>query len=344
MSFAEFTYPLLQAWDWWTLFKKGTQVQVGGSDQYGNILFGMEAVKTISRKTADEQVRNSLESKLDYPVGITTPLLTTPSGEKLGKSAGNAVWLDKDLTTTFELYQFFVRTPDDAVERYLKLFTFVTLPEIASTMETHIKDPSKRVAQHLLAREFVELIHGEAEAEAVALQHRQLFRPRDSTAEPTPLPKTSASPQRNANSPTAKYINPGAGNPYAPQSNFANMGSMKITLPESLVFNQTFNRILWSSGMTASKSEAHRLIVNSGVKVGSRPGDSGPMGDALAFTPIRNWGPDKTKEFILEGNLLFIKMGKWKFKTIHIVSDDEFRKQGLTAPGWEEEEKWNQNK
>ena len=105
MSFAEFSYPLLQAWDWWTMFQKGTQVQVGGSDQYGNILFGMEAVKAISRNTADEQLRNPLESELDRPIGFTTPLLTAPSGEKFGKSAGNAIWLDKDMTSTFELYQ-----------------------------------------------------------------------------------------------------------------------------------------------------------------------------------------------------------------------------------------------
>jgi tyrosyl-tRNA synthetase len=105
MSFAEFSYPLLQAWDWWTLFQKGTQVQVGGADQYGNILFGMDAVKAISRNTAIEIKQNPLESELDRPIGFTTPLLTAPSGEKFGKSAGNAIWLDKDMTSTFELYQ-----------------------------------------------------------------------------------------------------------------------------------------------------------------------------------------------------------------------------------------------
>lgn len=105
MSFAEFSYPLLQGWDWWKLFQNGTQVQVGGSDQYGNILFGMEAVKSVSRNTANEQVRNPLDSELDRPIGFTTPLLTAPSGEKFGKSAGNAIWLDKDMTSTFELYQ-----------------------------------------------------------------------------------------------------------------------------------------------------------------------------------------------------------------------------------------------
>lgn len=105
MSFAEFSYPLMQAWDWWVLFRKGVQVQVGGSDQYGNILFGMEAVKMISKNTPIEEDQNPLEDDLDKPIGFTTPLLTAPNGEKFGKSAGNAVWLDKDMTSTFELYQ-----------------------------------------------------------------------------------------------------------------------------------------------------------------------------------------------------------------------------------------------
>ncbi|KAJ5142853.1 Aminoacyl-tRNA synthetase class Ic [Penicillium bovifimosum] len=335
MSFAEFSYPILQAWDWWTLFQKGTQIQVGGADQYGNILFGMEAVKSISRNTADEQIRNPLESELDRPIGFTTPLLTAANGEKFGKSAGNAIWLDKDLTSTFELYQFFVRTPDNVVERYLKLFTFIPLPEIATIMEEQNKDPSKRIAQHKLASEFVELVHGKAEADAVALQHRQLFRPRSSTAEPTPLPKSSTPPASHALSPTAGFETPQSGNPYAPQTNWANMGDIKVTLPHSLVFGQPFNRILWSAGLVSSKGEGHRVIVNNGAKVGSRPGDSGPMSDQLSFTPIRPWDAEKTKDFVLDGNLLMLKLGKWKFKAVHIVSDDEFRAQGLTAPGWE---------
>lgn len=105
MSYAEFSYPLMQAWDWWVLFKKGVQVQVGGADQFGNILFGMDAVKHVAKNTAIDIDRRSVEEDVDKPVGLTTPLLTTAAGEKLGKSAGNAVWLDKDMTSTFELYQ-----------------------------------------------------------------------------------------------------------------------------------------------------------------------------------------------------------------------------------------------
>lgn len=124
MSFSEFTYPLMQAWDWWTLFQKGFQVQVGGSDQFGNILFGIDAVKAASRNTEIEELRNPLENELDHPVGLTTPLLTNSSGEKLGKSSGNAIWLDKDMTSSFELYQV----------RLLLLLHLVVLCNVLLTM------------------------------------------------------------------------------------------------------------------------------------------------------------------------------------------------------------------
>ncbi|KAL5342808.1 hypothetical protein BJX70DRAFT_270946 [Aspergillus crustosus] len=343
MSFAEFSYPLLQAWDWWMLFhRNGVQVQVGGSDQYGNILFGMDAVKSISKHTADEQVRNALEDDLDKPIGLTTPLLTTPSGEKFGKSAGNAIWLDKDMTSSFELYQFFVRTSDDTAERYLKMFTFLPIPEITKIMEEQNKDPSKRVAQHALASEFVALIHGQKEADAVALQHRQLFRPRNSVAEPTPLPHNPNSASSQSKSPATSFLNPQAGNIHAPQTNFANMPSARVTLPESLVYNVPFSKILWSAGLVASKSEGARIIANKGAYVGSRPGikgsaTGGDMPDAMTFTPIRTWEASKTHEFVIDKSLLILKLGKWKMKVVTIVSDEKFKELGLQVPGWQSE-------
>ncbi|PYI34757.1 tyrosyl-tRNA synthetase [Aspergillus indologenus CBS 114.80] len=336
MSVAEFMYPLMQAWDWWYLFRRGVQVQVGGADQYGNILFGMEAVKTASRNTANEQERNPLTDEIDRPIGMTTPLLTTSSGEKFGKSAGNAIWLDKEMTSTFELYQFFVRTPDDVVEKYLKMFTFLPLPEIEKIMAEQTLDPSKRVAQHALAAEFVELIHGKQEADAVALQHRQLFRPRSSTAEPTPLP-SRPKPHPIPQSPYAKDANMASGNIYAPQTNFSNMPAHRIELPRSLVEQQPLHKLLWSSGLVNSKSEGHRLAANGGAYVGSRPGASGPMSDSLEYTPLRVWLPEQTKEFVVDGELLFLRVGKWKFRIIQIISDEEFAKKGLTCPGWEPE-------
>ncbi len=234
-----------------------------------------------------------------------------------------------------------MRTPDDVIERYLKMFTFLPIPEISKIMEEQNKDPSKRVAQHALASEFVELIHGKQEADAVAIQHRQLFRPRSSTAEPTPMPKIPDSTRGNPQSRTYGFINPQADNPYAPQTNFANMPSARVTLPESLIYGQTFHKILWYAGLVSSKSEGHRIVNNQGAYVGSRPGiqkslTGGGMSDALTFTPIKTWPAPKTPEFIMDGNLLILKLGKWKLKVVNIISDEQFKEQGLTAPGWEE--------
>lgn len=105
MSFAEFTYPLLQAWDWFYMYEtKGIQMQIGGSDQYGNIVAGADALRYIKTTHHDPDVRKAKLDNLSSPVGFTTALLTTASGEKFGKSAGNAIWLDKDMTSVFDLY------------------------------------------------------------------------------------------------------------------------------------------------------------------------------------------------------------------------------------------------
>ena len=111
MSFSEFTYPLLQGWDWWHMYQhNGVLVQIGGSDQYGNIIAGMDAVKYIAQSRAESQEEATwldADGKLKAdatPMGLTVPLLTTASGAKFGKSAGNAIWLDQTLTSAFDLY------------------------------------------------------------------------------------------------------------------------------------------------------------------------------------------------------------------------------------------------
>jgi tyrosyl-tRNA synthetase len=127
MSFSEFCYPVMQAWDWWHLYKSGTQVQIGGADQFGNILAGAEAVKYMAKNDQqkthpsntfvngnknDPKLLQKHEEKITTspavssdPMGFTVPLLTTAAGEKFGKSAGNAIWLDRQMTSSFELYQ-----------------------------------------------------------------------------------------------------------------------------------------------------------------------------------------------------------------------------------------------
>lgn len=111
MSFSEFTYPLLQGYDWWHMFHKmDVQIQIGGSDQYGNIIAGIDAVKFMAQnhevgpRRPMWMVGSGRVQEDSAPMGLTVPLLTTASGEKFGKSAGNAIWLDPSMTTPFDLY------------------------------------------------------------------------------------------------------------------------------------------------------------------------------------------------------------------------------------------------
>ncbi len=143
ISYTEFSYMLLQAFDFLHLFQaENCRIQGGGSDQWGNITAGIELI----RRKAGAQA-----------FGITFPLLTTSSGEKFGKSAGNAVWLDVKKTSPYRFYQYWINTDDRDVERFLKLFTFLSLEEISSIMQN---PPEQRVAQKRLAAEVTRLVHG----------------------------------------------------------------------------------------------------------------------------------------------------------------------------------------
>ncbi|KAJ7770206.1 hypothetical protein DFH07DRAFT_268864 [Mycena maculata] len=151
ISFTEFTYQLLQAYDFHHLFTRfGCAVQIGGSDQWGNILAGISLINRIGGRDADAP---------PAAFGLTTPLLTSATGVKFGKTAGNAVWLDPNLTSTFNFYQYFFKTTDAEVESYLKLLTLMSWTEISETMAAHNLDPSLRIAQRRLASELTELIH-----------------------------------------------------------------------------------------------------------------------------------------------------------------------------------------
>ncbi|KAF8161120.1 hypothetical protein B0H34DRAFT_781738 [Crassisporium funariophilum] len=153
LSFTEFTYQLLQAYDFYHLHKhRGCTIQVGGSDQWGNIIAGLELIGRPEPTTATK------ESPAEA-FGIITPLLTTSSGEKFGKSAGNAVWLDPRLTSVFDFYQYFLKVTDADVEKHLKLFTLMDRVEIEEVLESHAVEPEKRKAQHRLASEVTELVH-----------------------------------------------------------------------------------------------------------------------------------------------------------------------------------------
>ncbi len=160
ISYTEFSYMTLQAYDFLHLYRShGCALQVGGSDQWGNITAGIDMV----RKAEGAEV-----------MGMTCPLITTAGGQKFGKSAGNAVWLDAARTSPYQFYQYFVRTEDADVERFLKLFTFLELEDIEQLCRDHAQAPHRRQAQKRLAAEVTRLAHGEeglarAEAATAAL-------------------------------------------------------------------------------------------------------------------------------------------------------------------------------
>ena len=161
ISFTEFAYMLVQAHDFWHLFRTaGVELQMGGSDQWGNITAGIEL---ISRK----------EGAAAH--GIVFPLLTTASGAKFGKSEQGNIWLDPARTSPYEFFQFWLNADDRDVARWLSFFTFLPLDEIAEIVRDHEIDPAKRVAQRRLASEVTTLVHGAQEAERAARTGRAIF-------------------------------------------------------------------------------------------------------------------------------------------------------------------------
>ena len=158
ISFTEFSYQLIQGWDFKSLYDNhGVRVQVGGSDQWGNITAGVE----IIRKTVGDD---------NEAVGITTNLLTTASGKKFGKSEGNAIWIDRNMVSPYTLYQYLLNTPDSDVEKILKWVTYLSVEEVDAIVAKHNEEPRLRHAQKILAFEIVKDVHDEDSAnEAIAI-------------------------------------------------------------------------------------------------------------------------------------------------------------------------------
>jgi tyrosyl-tRNA synthetase len=231
ISFTEFSYSLLQGFDFLTLYKtKGIDTQIGASDQWTNMLSGVDLIR---RKLAKEAYC------------FTCPLVTDAAGKKFGKSEGNAVWLDPKKTSPFKFYQFWINLPDQGLETYLKLYTFLPIEDIEALMKKHAEAPQDREAQETLARLVTETVHGPAATAQAAAATDALFGGRAlselSREERTVLLSEVANISISKADATAGY-----------------------TLIDALT----------ASTLASSKGEARRLIEARGVSVNGKPIDT----------------------------------------------------------------------
>ena len=161
LSFTEFTYQLLQGFDYYTLYKdRGCRLQLGGSDQWGNITTGTELIR---RKLGGEAY------------ALTCPLITKADGGKFGKTESGNVWLDPERTSPYKFYQFWLNVSDADAEKYLKIFTFLTKEEIEALAAEHAADPGQRPMQKRLAKELTTMVHSEKDYEAAVEASAILF-------------------------------------------------------------------------------------------------------------------------------------------------------------------------
>ena len=161
MSFTEFSYQLLQGYDFlWLYEHKGCTLQMGGSDQWGNITTGTELIRRMAGGEA---------------FALTCPLIRKADGKKFGKTEKGNIWLDADKTSPYEFYQFWLNVSDEDAERYIKIFTSLSKEEIDSAIEAHRADTGARGLQKLLAKEITVMVHGQAEYDNALAASRMLF-------------------------------------------------------------------------------------------------------------------------------------------------------------------------
>jgi tyrosyl-tRNA synthetase len=222
MSYAEFSYQLIQAYDFLHLLDtEGCRVQLGGSDQWGNITAGTDLIRKLRNVEA---------------YGVTFPLVCDSTGQKFGKSEGNALYLDHRLTPYYDFYQFFIRTDDADVVRFLKIFTFLSLEEIEEIRRAMEAAPEARAAQRKLAEEMTRMVHGEKGLRIAEKASSVLFG--------GSLEDLRADELLDI---------------------FANVPSS--TLPMNEIRDALASDVAAASGLCASKGEARRLIASGGLYV-----------------------------------------------------------------------------
>jgi tyrosyl-tRNA synthetase len=169
MSFTEFTYQLVQGYDFlWLYENKNCKLQMGGSDQWGNIVTGTELIR---RKSGGEAF------------AFTCPLITKADGGKFGKTEKGNVWLDPQKTSPYQFYQFWLNASDEDAEKWIKIFTFLSKEEVETVLADHKKDASQRSLQKKLAQEITVLVHGKEEYEKAIETTQKLFANQNASAE-----------------------------------------------------------------------------------------------------------------------------------------------------------------
>ncbi len=227
ISYTEFTYMLLQAYDFLHLYRtRHCELQLGGSDQWGNITAGIELIRRLDGADAH---------------GVCAPLITTAAGSKFGKTESRAVWLDPEMTSPYEFYQFWINADDRDVESHLKTFTFLTRSEISQLMQQHSEDPGNRIPHKAVAFDVTARIHGDDLARSAAEASLTMFGERSPAEAKAATWKMLASELPNG------LLPPGFG-PTTPVVELVN-----------------------SSGLVKSKGEARRQIQQGGISVNGRP-------------------------------------------------------------------------
>ncbi|KAJ2758907.1 tyrosyl-tRNA synthetase, partial [Coemansia nantahalensis] len=283
ISFTEFSYQLLQAYDFWHLYRHhGCRIQLGGSDQWGNIVAGTDLIHRMTcgaGRDGEPAGPAQTGGAADPAFGLTIPLLTTASGEKFGKSAGNAIWLDEARTSPFDIYQFLVKTADSDVERLLGILTLLPLPQIRQTMEEHGRAPDRFGAQKLLAAEVTELVHGGAGLRQALCATEVLFGARTSDA-------------------LRQFTGQDFGSAFAHDSRMVSVG-------RAAVAGMTVSDIAVLVGACKSKSEAARLVRSGGLYWNNEP-----VCDS-------KWVPSGS--FVGDGTIGVIRTGKTNYRLLRLV-------------------------
>ena len=180
ITYTEFSYQIMQAMDFCVLYEKNNCImQVAGQDQWGNITAGVDLIRKKLGKEA---------------YAFTMPLVTKKDGTKFGKSEGKAIWLDKEKTSPYEFYQFFINSEDEMVINYLKFFTFLSREEIEALEASHKEHPERREAHKALAYEVTKFVHGKEEADAARKMSEEIFAGNSEN-----MPEVESSLSRGAN-------------------------------------------------------------------------------------------------------------------------------------------------